>query len=206
MRAYIIRAKALHTKVIDKAVFLDIKHILTNFLIWNVMGDEAQRNWEPVSLECAKRKRLENALKASAADFLIPVLAALLSNELFGIGSMNGNPLSRRAALILIASNLELLGHLAYAFGDVVHCLHRVYVSLVDRNFQVLRLRGIFWLTIVHFHTLTLRIWQGRLEKELNLATFTLADSVCLVQFYVTFKELVDLGPSLLLCELFLKH
>ena len=41
MRAYIIGAKALHAKVIDKAVFLDVKNILTNFIIWNVVGDEA---------------------------------------------------------------------------------------------------------------------------------------------------------------------
>ena len=54
--------------------------------------------------------------------FLFPVLVALLSNELSGVGSVNGHPSGRRATLILIARDLELRGHLAYAFGDVVRC------------------------------------------------------------------------------------
>ena len=158
MRAYVIGTEALHTEVVDKAVFLDAEHVLPNFIVRNVVGDEAERNREPISFECAEGKRLENALKATAADLLIPVLASLLSNELFGVGSVNGHPLGRCTTLILIACNLELLRHFAYAFGYVVYCLHRVHIGLMNRNFQILRLRCILWLTIVHLHAFSLRI------------------------------------------------
>ena len=68
MRAYVIGAEALHTEVVDKAVFLDVEHVLPNFIIRNVVGDETERDREPISFECAEGKWFENALKATAAD------------------------------------------------------------------------------------------------------------------------------------------
>ena len=79
------------------------------------MWDEAQCNREAIPFKRAKPERVENALKTSAADLRIPVLASLLSDELLSIRPMNGHPLCCCASLILVSRNLELL----WEFGQL---------------------------------------------------------------------------------------
>lgn len=90
--------------------------------------------------------------KASTLDFVVPVFATLLSDQLLRVRTLNSDPLCRRASFVFVASNLELFWDFADAFRHVVNSLHRIYIRLVQRNSQILWLGLIARLSIVHFH------------------------------------------------------
>lgn len=126
-----------------------------------------------------------------------------MANELLRVSSLDGYPLSRCASLVLVACNLELTCHLTYPLGNVVHCLHRVDVGLVEGKLQVLWLIGVLWPPVLHLHLLARRVRQRRLEEELDPTALTLNNRVSLVQLDTLLEEGVDLSPPLFYGKLF---
>lgn len=154
MCADVVAAESLHAEVVDEAMCFQRHHICFDLLQSHFFWDKSQRNREPVTFESSKSERLPDALKAPAFDLGIPVLAALLPDELLCVGPQNCDKLRGGAALVLVARDLELAGKLADSLGYVVHRLHRVYIGLVQSYAQVLRLCIIARFTVIHFHFL----------------------------------------------------
>ena len=94
VRDDVISAEALHAKHVDVCVELRTEHV----------------NWEAISFAGAEGERIEAALKTSCPDLRVPVLAALLVDELLGDGSVDGYPLCRGSKLVLVTCDLELPG------------------------------------------------------------------------------------------------
>lgn len=63
MSANVVRAKALHTVVVDEAVVHDEAHVLADLLVRYGVRDEAKSDREAVSLQLAKMNLTKNALK-----------------------------------------------------------------------------------------------------------------------------------------------
>jgi len=109
MSTNVISSKPLHTKIVDKSIFLNLFDILQYFFIWNCPVNKSQSNWETITSQFSKSQRIENALKTTQLDFFIPILASLLTDHLFSVGMTKGNTLSSNTSLVLVTSNLESL-------------------------------------------------------------------------------------------------
>ena len=152
MGAYVVRAKALHAEIVNKAMFLHIVDIdfdlLLRYLIWN----EPECNRESVALQRAKGKSFMDALKTANLDLGVPVFTSLLSNQLLGISSLDGDPLCGGSPFVFVAGNLELSGQFSDSLGDIMNGLHRVNVGLVQGNLQKLRQSLIARFPFSHLH------------------------------------------------------
>ena len=155
MRTNVIRTKSLHAKEVDESVLFDALDILPNISVANLIWDETEGDRETISFKSSEGERIENALKTSDLNLWVPVLAALLADELLSVGSVNCHPLRRGSTLVLVSSNLNLSWHFPDTLRDVVNGLHRVYICLIDGNSKVLRLSQVFRLAIAHVHLLT---------------------------------------------------
>ena len=120
----VVLAEALHAEVVDETILFHGSDVLSNLGVFYVSTDETKGNAESIALERTELKGLENALKCTNFDLLIPVLTTLLPNQLLCIHPMNGHSLGRDAPLVLVACNLELLRHLPETLGDVMNGLH----------------------------------------------------------------------------------
>ena len=147
-----------------------------------------------------------DALKTANLDLGVPVFASLLSDQLLCIRSLNRDPLCSGSSFVFITGNLELSGQFSDPLGDIMNCLHRVNVGLVQGNLQILGQSLIARLPLSHFHLSAGVVGQGWFQEELNLATITFDDRVCLVKFDTFFKERVNLRTALFLGELFVKY
>jgi len=204
MRANIIRAEPLHSKVVDKAVLHAHLHLLQDHFVADLSVDEAQSDGESVSAETAQSERLVNALKRAYLDFAVPVFGALLANQVFSIAAVDSQSLGRNAAFVLVACDLELFWHLLHPFGNIVHCDARFHVGLLHNHRQVVGivlhifLRSLILLT--QFLPLPVLVAHARDQEQPDLADHLIGvvdDRVRLVFFDVRFEVAVNFGSLL---------
>lgn len=130
----IVRPESLHPEIVDKSVFHASLDLSFDLAIGNLEGDKSERDAKPVALQAAELNRLETPLERTDFDLRVPVFAALLPNNLLGIGSLDRTALSGDATFVFVACDAELLGHFPDSLGDVVHCMHRLDVFLPNRH------------------------------------------------------------------------
>jgi hypothetical protein len=139
MGVNVIRAKSLHAEVVDEAIISYKLDLLLDLLIRSHTIDKPKCYTKTIPLQISKLDGFETTLERANFYFWVPVFAALLSDQLLCICSLNRSNLTRNPSLVLVACNADLPRHLLDSLCDVMHSMHRLYVLFVNHDLQILR-------------------------------------------------------------------
>ena len=139
MSVDVIRSESLHAEVVDEAIVSNKFDLLLNLLVLSCTVDEPKGDTKTITLQLSKLDGFETTLERANFYFGVPILAALLSNQLLCICSLNGGNLTSNPSLVLVARDADLPWQLLYPLCDVVHSMHRLNVLFVNHHLQKLR-------------------------------------------------------------------